>query len=338
MSAATEDQHPTNFSLAFRRLVARHPVVAFLIMVYAIGWSTLIAAAGYFGLPMLLASSLAMVLGLALPTFLVTAAMSGKAGVRDLLGRCLRWRVGIGWYLLAVPGLLLATLLVASVFLGTAPLEALLEKWQLFFTMFLPSLLIPLVLTHLFEETGWTGFLHDTLQERHGPLLASIMVAPAFALFHFPLSFLEAPQITLAVAAFALFQLAVQGIVGIFFRVVITWLYNGTGRSVLIVALFHSAFNSAGAGADYATRFIEELITGPAALLIPIAVVAVIAVIIAVLTRGRLAYEPVRATRPGEAGGRGNPTKGAISNLSGSPCACAMNGNPGLPTERGNFL
>ncbi len=106
-----------------------------------------------------------------------------------------------------------------------------------------------------------------------------------------------------AVVQFALIQLAVQGIVGIFFRVVIMWLYNGSGRSVLIVALFHSAFNSAGTGTDYATRFIEQIISGPTALLIPIAVVAVLAVVITVLTRGRLAYEPEHATRPAEAGG-----------------------------------
>ena len=94
MSTASQNQQAPNSS-SLRALVARHPVVAFLIMVYAFGWSTLIAAAGYFGLPMLLSSSLAMVLGLALPAFLVTAAMSGKAGVRDLLSRSLRWRVGI---------------------------------------------------------------------------------------------------------------------------------------------------------------------------------------------------------------------------------------------------
>ena len=304
MSTATENQQPTTHS-TLRRLVARHPVAAFLIMVYAIGWSTLMATAGYLGWPMLLASSLAMVLGLALPAFFVTAAMSGKPGVRDLLRRIFRWQVGIHWYLLASFGLLLATLLVATVFLGMAPLEALAQKWQLFFTMFLPSLLIPLVMTHLGEETGWTGFMQETLQQRHGPLLASIMVAAAFALFHFPLSFLEAPQITLAVAAFALFQLAVQAITSIFFRVVMMWLYNSSGRSVLIVALFHSAYNSAGTGADYATRFIEEPISGPAALLIPLVVVLpVLAVVITVLTKGRLAYELERAaTRPAEAVG-----------------------------------
>ena len=106
--------------------------------------------------------------------------------MRDLLSRCLRWQVGIGWYLLAFPGLLLATLLVASVFLGTAPLEALAQKWPLFFTRFLPALLIPFALTQLGEETGWTGFMQDTLQERHAPLRASLMVAPAFALYHLP--------------------------------------------------------------------------------------------------------------------------------------------------------
>ena len=108
-------------------LVARHPVGAFLVMAYPLGWFTLFAA-NSLGVPFLLSSSLLTLVGLALPAFLVTWAMSGERGVRDLLGRCFRWRVGIGWYLLAFPGLLLATLLVGSVFFGTAPLEALAQK------------------------------------------------------------------------------------------------------------------------------------------------------------------------------------------------------------------
>jgi membrane protease YdiL (CAAX protease family) len=287
---------------ALGRLVAGHPVFAFLIMVCALGWSTLIATFTL-GLPAMFSTSLGAVFGFGLPAFLVTAATGGRAGVKDLLGRSLRWRVGIGWYLLAFPGLLLATLLVASVFQGSAPLEALIEKWPLFFTVFLPSLLIPLLFIQIFEEIAWTGFMQDMLQERRVPLLASIMVAPAFALFHFPLSFLEAPQITLTLVRFALVLLAIQAAVGIFFRVALTWLYNGSGRSVLVVALFHSAFNSAGTGSDYTTRYIEELISGPAALLIPIAVVAVVAVGVAAFTRGRLAYRSeLAASRPAEAG------------------------------------
>jgi hypothetical protein len=67
-------------------MVARHPVAAFLVMVYALGWFTLVAG-DCLGLPMLLSSSLGVAFGLALPAFLVTAATDGKAKFWDLLGR-----------------------------------------------------------------------------------------------------------------------------------------------------------------------------------------------------------------------------------------------------------
>ncbi len=94
MPTTTENCQPAPHS-ALRRLVASHPVLAFLIMVCGFGWSTLIATFSL-GLPMLLSTSLGANFGFALPAFLVTAATSGKAGVRSLLDRSLRWRVGIG--------------------------------------------------------------------------------------------------------------------------------------------------------------------------------------------------------------------------------------------------
>jgi CAAX protease family protein len=190
----------------------------------------------------------------------------------------------------------LATLRVASVILGAAPLQALVEKWPLFLTVFVPEILLAVVLIQIFEETGWTGFMQDTLQERHGPLLASIMVAPAFALFHLMSNILETGQIIMV-----LVQVAIQAIVSIFFRVVIMWLYNGTGRSVLVVALFHSSFNSV-SGSEFTMSFIRELIAAPVSIAISLAIVAVVAVLIAVSTRGRLAYEPGRSVAPQPAG------------------------------------
>ena len=187
-------------------------------------------------------------MGLALPAFLVTAATGGKEGVRDLLGRCLRWRVGIRWYLFAVFGILAAVLLAAIPFLGVAPLEALAQKWGLLFTVFLPGVVLPFLHTNLWEELGWTGLLQATLQDRHGPLLASIIVAPFFALFHLPAFFVsgwivdghtplgQLPSVLLG-------YVGVVAVFALFFRVLIIWLYNGAGRSVLIVGLFHSAFN-----------------------------------------------------------------------------------------------
>ena len=288
-------------STVFGRLAARHPVATFLVMAYAIGWTIfapVVLSEDGFGLlpiqlPLTPVTAIASVFALALPAFLVTAAMSGKEGVRDLVRRCLRWRIGIHWYLIALLGFLVATLLVASLLLGLSPLEALVERWPLLFTLFLPEVMVPFVLIQLWEEAGWTGFLQNTLQERHGPLLASILVAPAFALMHLPLVLLDVPRSGVGPFVLgAVVQMGLVTILAIFFRIIIGWFYNGTGRSVLVVALFHSAYNSATSSGD--ARFTEELISGPAALLIPLGLTVVIAVVIAAFTKGRLSYEPAR--------------------------------------------
>ncbi len=225
--------------------------------------------------------------------------------MRDLLRRCFRWRVGVYWYLIALFGLLVAVLLAAIPFLGAVPLEALAQKWGLLFTVFLPGVLVPFVLVNLWEELGWTGFLQSSLQDRHGPLLASVIVAPVFALFHLPAFFVAGwisdEHTPLGQFPAVLLQVGVMAVFAIFFRVLIMWLYNGTGRSVLIVALFHSAFNMTNG-----QKITPELLLLPVAesSLIPVAAVAVIAVLVVVFTRGRLSYESERAApRPAEAVG-----------------------------------
>jgi membrane protease YdiL (CAAX protease family) len=50
----------------------------------------------------------------------------------------------------------------------------------------LPGVVVPFLHTNLWEELGWTGFLQSTLQDRRGPLLASLIVVPFFALFPNP--------------------------------------------------------------------------------------------------------------------------------------------------------
>jgi hypothetical protein len=114
------------------RLVASHPARTFLVMAFGFGWASLIpillsengVGVVPIELPLTLVQTLATVLGLALPAFLVTAATGGKEGVRDLLGRMLWWRVGIRWYLIALFGLPVTVLLASIPFVGVAPLEA----------------------------------------------------------------------------------------------------------------------------------------------------------------------------------------------------------------------
>jgi membrane protease YdiL (CAAX protease family) len=298
-------------------LVASHPVVAFLVLAFGFGWISLIPillAENGFGvvpveLPVTVVQTIATVLGLALPAFLVTAASGGKEGVRDLVGRLLRWRVGLHWYLFVVFGLLLGVVLTAIILHGAAPLGALAQNWALLFTVFLPGVVVPFLHTNLWEELGWTGFLQSTLQDRRGPLVASLIVVPFFALFHLPARFVAGwivdEHTPLAhVPSVALGYFVSTVVVAVFLRVLIMWIYNGSGRSLIIVGLFHSAFNM-----TIGTQVMPELLNLPASQtsLMCLGVLAVLTVAVVVSTRGRLAY---KARPAGAVGGAAQPSVG----------------------------
>ena len=272
-------------------------MAAFLVMAYAgiIAFELpTVRAQLDIGLPpdLSLWTALGHLFGSALPAFLVMAALHGRAGVRDLASRSLRWRVGARWYLFALLGVPIAVVLCASVIFGLAPLNALVDKWPLLFTVMLPNLLLRIVFFNVIEEIGWTGFLQARLQDRHGPLKACVLVEIPFALWHLPGLIGDTGELPLALVLLGVFAIS-----QLFARVVIMWLYNNTNRSVLLVGLFHSAFNTTN------NRFVGEFIPGLAegAFLIVSGVVAVAAVLMVVFTRGRLSYKPNHVSQTADA-------------------------------------
>jgi uncharacterized protein len=295
MSTPPTIQRPATHS-ALRRLVAQHPVAAFLIMVYTVNCAVALVPVLRRRdiLPFDLApyDSLGHILGVALPAFIVVAAMHGRAGVRDLARRSLRWRVGVRWYLIALLGVPVATVMCASVTFGLAPLNALVEKWRLLLTVVLPQMMLLILFFNVAEEVGWTGFLQARLQDRHGPLKASVIVTLPFALYHLPAWMVEF-ELGLAQLHLALLLTGVFGISQLFGRVIIMWLYNSTGYSVLLVGMFHSSFN-------VTTSTFGPFIPREMSFLLAAGVVAVGAVLIAVFTKGRLSYEPNRAPQPAD--------------------------------------
>jgi membrane protease YdiL (CAAX protease family) len=105
----------------------------------------------------------------------------------------------------------IATVLCTSAIFGLAPLNALVEKWELLFTVVLPQLLILILFFIVAEEVGWMGFLQARLQDRHGPLKASLIVTIPFALYHLPVLMVE---FGLSLAQLHL-ALALVGVLGI---------------------------------------------------------------------------------------------------------------------------
>jgi hypothetical protein len=82
-------------------------VIAFFVLAFGLSWSVWlpVAAASHGWLAAAPGPSITGLLGAFGPTLaalIVTAATSGSAGLRQLLGRLRIWRVGAGWYAFAL--------------------------------------------------------------------------------------------------------------------------------------------------------------------------------------------------------------------------------------------
>jgi membrane protease YdiL (CAAX protease family) len=99
------------------------------------------------------------------------------------------------------------------------------------------TFLLALVVNGLGEEAGWRGYLVDRLLPRHGLLRTAGLVALVWAGWHLPLF--------LVLASFRGLGFAVIGwAIGLYAgSVVLTWLYATSGRSILVVALWHTTYN-----------------------------------------------------------------------------------------------
>ena len=180
-------------------------------------------------------------LGPLLAALLVTVLTRGGAGVRDLGSRMLRWRVAARWYLIAASPVAVFAVAAVVVAASGRPLPLLADLGVF---SGLPPLTAPVVWLVVFlingfgEETGWRGFALPRLQESRSPLPATLAVAGVWALWHLPLFFLLQTYQGFSPVALPGFVLGLA--CG---AVVLTWLYNGSGGSVLICAAWHATYN-----------------------------------------------------------------------------------------------
>ena len=209
-------------------LVKRHPIITFFVLALALSWWPWILYA--FGLyPAPIAS-----FGPFLAALVVLAITQGKSGIGGLLRRMVRWRVGLRWYAVALllpVGIALAATALNVLLGAQAPSAADLGGWTGLFSTFAVVLLIPGI-GGTWEEPGWRGFALPSLQAGRSALVASLILGAVWALWHLPF-------------VVATGQMGGWDIVIILaWTLVLTWVYNGTGGSVLIVMLFHAMFNT----------------------------------------------------------------------------------------------
>jgi hypothetical protein len=95
-----------------------HPLMLFFALAFAfswVAWAPAVFLSGGNSQPQTLAALLHLLgsLGPMLSAFVVSALGGGFAGIRELLGRVFRWRVGLGWWIVAVLGTPILFLLAA---------------------------------------------------------------------------------------------------------------------------------------------------------------------------------------------------------------------------------
>jgi membrane protease YdiL (CAAX protease family) len=192
-----------------------------------------------------------------LAAFVVTAWRQGRPGMLDLLKRMVRFEVPLRWWLFAVsPLMLLGVVLIVQVGLRQsvpsagdfATFSGLPSAWGVV------GVGAALVVMALGEETGWRGYALPHLQYHHSPLRATVVVAAIWVLWHAPMF--------LVVDTYRSFNAAITvgWTMDLFCgAVVLSWLYNRSGGSILLVAVWHASYNlisgtdAAGAGLLAAT-------------------------------------------------------------------------------------
>lgn len=218
-------------------------VVVFFVLAYVLSWSWAVPLAAAHlvvrrgvGWP----SHLPALLGPAIAAVVVTAWTMGRPGVRDLLARLARWRVPLRWWLVAVsPVAFLGLALAATAAAGQAlPDVADFGRFSGIPAMSLAGVLLLIFVGALGEETGWRGYALPQLQRRFSPLASSLILAVLWFGWHLPQFFVIATYRDFSPVQY----------VGMFLglacgAVVLTWLYNRSGGSILLVAVWHGLYN-----------------------------------------------------------------------------------------------
>lgn len=218
-----------------RKLVQRHPVWAFVVVTFV--WSFGIDTAVYAiqGPSPSLLFKLPRIWGPLVGGVVVTYLLGDS--VRAWFGQVFNWRVSPLLYVLAV---------VLPILLGEA--DALLQAAVGLPVTFSPPPLMSLVISlgvMLFlagslEEFGWRGFAQPRLQESYSATLSAAGIGVAWGLWHLPF-FVLFDNGAFNSASFHWYML---GIVSM--SVVLGWLYNESGGSVLLPMITHAVHNQGG--------------------------------------------------------------------------------------------
>src|SRR5215207_5487514 len=289
-----------------KAFVKSHPLLSYFALTFAITWGGFVLAVGPGGIPATkeqfttipLGAILAVLVGPSVSGILLTGLVYGRAGFRDLFIRMTRWRVGARWYavaLLTAPLVFTAVLIPLSLISPVFRLGIFASDANVSFVLM--NIAVALVVG-IFEELGWTGFAVPTLLKlRYGVFSTGLIVGVLWGAWHLLGNDIWASVAIAGGLPPALFAVGV-GLVLLVgqlpaYRVLMVWVYERTGGSLLLAILMHASYS--------ASTFILGPVAGPgamsgasllAAVLASAAATWVVVGVLAVATHGNLSRQP----------------------------------------------
>jgi uncharacterized protein len=221
--------------------------MAFYLITFAISWLCWIPAAiftqnvmtGPWVIPYLLGGFGPSVTGV-----IFTYRGSTKEERRDFWKRTLNFRqISPGWQLfiwLIFPAIYAASFLLDGLINQNRPGMAFFDQVAANPLIIIGTLFFVLLAGPVSEELGWRGYALDRLQDKHSPLVASLILGVIWWVWHLPLFFIQGT--THFGWGFGSLNFFVF-LIGIFpLSVMMTWVYNKNRRSILAAILLHFTY------------------------------------------------------------------------------------------------
>ena len=266
-----------------RNIISRFPTVAFFVMAFLFSWIAVSPLILNHNLPIEPFQILGALAGPTLSAIIVTVILDGRRGVGDLFKRYLQWRAGIVWWLFVLFGILISLNTLAAFILGASVWTEFFKNIGLIIPTYLITLLVGVILGPLWEEPGWRGFALPRLQGQFGPIVGTLILGILWALWHLP-GYIGGWM------SVGIFPLILSGIA---FSIILTWVYNNTRGSILLMILLHSSSNAAiSVGSRVLpTNLSDAMKSFVYGGWIPAITYSIIALIVIIATRGKLSYE-----------------------------------------------
>lgn len=280
-------------------VLRRHPLASFFVLAYGVTWLLWLPVLAL-GLPVFDpatdAPNPAVMPGIAVgvtgSAILMIAVTQGRDGLRRYRRRLLTWRVGLGWWAVAILALPVGGMVVATLLGGSDTLLALTPAALVIYPL---AYLAHFVFGPLFEESGWRGFALPRMQYRFGPARGTLLLGLLWSAWHF---FLFGPMwfssgLAAGIEALAFFTVLTTAMTFLF-----TWLSNHTRASLLLAILLHGSVDGT---QTYMSRLAERGVIAPESAQLAnglglLGAALLILLVLLVATRGRLGYAAYRGT------------------------------------------